>query len=190
MDRATQDARDDWIVLRCQSGEAQAFADLVRTFERPLLYYATKLLADETAALDVLQEVWLKAFGGIRRLAHPRALQAWLYRLAHGLSVDRLRRDRSVRRAEQVRADQVPEAIEEDPDDPFDADAPTLHRLLDLLPVHHREVLVLHFLEDLSVAEVAEVVGCPPGTGQVATAPRQACPAQIALREGHGTESR
>lgn len=188
MNGATQHARDEWIALRCQSGEPGAFAELVRTFERPLLYYATKLLRDENAALDVLQDVWVKAFRGIRRLEHAGALRAWLYRLTHGLAVDRLRRERSIERVEQARADQSREVSEDDPAEAIDADASTVHRLLDRLPVYHREVLVLHFLEDLPLADVAAVVGCPVGTVKSRLHHAKRALRELLMREGHGTQ--
>ena len=62
MNAAAKQVRDEWIALRCQHGEPEAFGDLVREMERPLLYFAQKLVNDQDKALDVLQEVWLKAF--------------------------------------------------------------------------------------------------------------------------------
>jgi len=51
-----------WLALRCQSSDAGAFEDLIAVMERPLLYYATSLIGNPDFALDVLQEVWIKAF--------------------------------------------------------------------------------------------------------------------------------
>jgi RNA polymerase sigma-70 factor (ECF subfamily) len=156
--------RDQWLVLRCQSGDASAFEELVREMERPLLYFAAKIVQDEATALDVLQEVWLRVFKGIRKLHDPGALRTWLYQLVRGMAIDRIRHDSSRQRAEQGKAGQFPEWIEEE-EEPFEeADAAALHAALDRLSVEHREVLVLHFLEELSVAEIAAVVDCPEGT--------------------------
>ena len=47
--------RDEWIALGCRAGDPKAFEAMVREFEGPLLYYATKLIRDESAALDVIQ---------------------------------------------------------------------------------------------------------------------------------------
>ena len=52
----------EWIALRCQSGEAGGFEDLVAAMERPLLYYATSLTGNPDSGLDVLQEVWIGGF--------------------------------------------------------------------------------------------------------------------------------
>ena len=92
----------EWIALRCQSGEADAFDDLVAAMERPLLYYATSLTGNSDNGLDVLQEVWIKAFRGIGKLKDPGALRSWLYSITHGIAVDRIRRNASRERAEAV----------------------------------------------------------------------------------------
>jgi RNA polymerase sigma-70 factor, ECF subfamily len=161
MTASTQQTRDELLALRCLTGTPGAFADLVREMERPLLYFVAKL-AGEGVALDVLQEVWLQAFRTIDRLAEPRRLRAWLYRLAHGLAIDRVRKERADARREHEHA----RAAEVAGDEPtFDADdAAAIHRALDALPLAFRDVLVLHFLEELPLAEVAAVVGCPEGT--------------------------
>ena len=163
MDTPARRTHDEWIALRCRLGEPGAFAELVSEMERPLLYYAAKLLADEDAAFDVLQEVWLTAFRTIRRLEDPRTVRSWLYRITHDRAIDRIRHDRSRDRAEKSRAVCVPEVLEAEP--AFDAeDAEALHRAVDRIDLKHREVIVLHFLEDLSIAEIAAIIGEPAGT--------------------------
>lgn len=162
MDRVTARIGDELLALRCQSGEPAAFADLIAAFEQPLRYYLVKLMGDEDRAYDVLQEVWMKVVRTIRQLVEPAALRVWLYRLAHGMAVDDIRRRRVRQIAEQERA--APENAAE-PDPEFTAvDAQTIHKALDELPPLQRQVLVLFFLEDLSLEEIAEVLRCPVGT--------------------------
>ena len=64
-------------------------------------------------------------------------------------------------RAEQVELEDFQEA--EEPSF-AEEDAAAIHQALSQIGLRHREVLVLHFLEDLSIAEIAEVVGCSEGT--------------------------
>ena len=92
----------EWIALRCQSGETSAFEDLVAIMERPLLYYAASLTGNQDSGLDVLQEVWIKVLRDIRKLKDPGSLRSWLYAITHGIAVDRIRRNTSRERAEQV----------------------------------------------------------------------------------------
>ena len=151
----------EWLALRCQAGEPEAFADLIAVMERPLIYYATSLTGNQDAALDVLQDVWVKVVRGIRRLKDPGSLKPWLYAITHGVAVDRIRRDYKRDKAEQAQLEGLLD-IEEPSFDEEDATA--IRDALSRLGVKHREVLVLHFLQDLSIMEIANVVGCSEGT--------------------------
>jgi len=151
----------EWIALRCQSGEPGAFEDLIAVMERPLLYYAASLTGSTDNALDVLQEVWIKVFRGIRKLRDPGSLRSWLYSITHGIAVDRIRKNYSRELGEAVHVEDFQEA--EEPSF-AEENAAAVHTALDQIGIHHREVLVLHFLEDLSMAEIAKVVGCSEGT--------------------------
>src|SRR5437660_4507676 len=101
MNASVQRTKDAHLALRCQLGEAEAFRSLVTQMERPLLYFAAKLLGDENMALDVLQQTWMRVFRTIRRLEHPEQLRPWLYNIVRGLVVDQLRKNASIRRLEQ-----------------------------------------------------------------------------------------
>lgn len=118
---------DEWLALRCKLGEAGAFEDLVHEMERPLLYYATKLVGDGNAALDVLQEVWMTVFRKVRKLKDPGSLRPWLYRIVHGIATDRIRQTVSRRRVEYEEAEDIPESSE----------APFLVRKMLLLSMKH-----------------------------------------------------
>lgn len=186
MQSAAQLARDEWLALGCQQGRSEAFGELIREMERPLLYYVAKLVHDDRA-LDVLQEVWLRAVRTIRTLREPGRLRPWLYGIARGLAVDRLRSDTSQARVERARA--VPsDAADESSEGAFAAeDAAAVHRALDALDVPHREVLVLHFLEDMALADIAAVVGCPVGTVKSRLFYAKRALREVLLRGGHGT---
>ena len=151
----------EWLALRCQSGEAGAFEDLIAVMERPLLYYASSLTGNEDSGLDVLQEVWISAFRSIHKLKDPGSLRSWLYSITHGIAVDRIRKNYSREQAEKVQFEDFQEA--EEPTF-AEEDAAAVHQALSEIGVKHREVLVLYFLEDLSLAEIATVVGCSEGT--------------------------
>jgi RNA polymerase sigma-70 factor (ECF subfamily) len=77
------------------------------------------------------------------------------------LAVDRIRQHVSRERAEEAHVDGLQEAG----DISFTRDdAAAIHEALNDLEPKHREVLVLYFLEDFSLAEIAAVVGCSEGT--------------------------
>lgn len=186
MEPAARRARDELLALRCQLGEPAAFEELIHEFERPLLYYTVKLIGEENQAFDVLQEVWLRAFRQVGRLSEPASLRAWLYRMAHGIAVDRIRQDRSRRRVEQTRAESLDEAADDPGFGPHDAAA--VHRALDQIELVHREVLVLQFMEDMSIADIASVLDCPPGTVKSRLHYAKRALREALSRGGYGTE--
>ena len=184
MDR-TGRAQDAWIALRCQSGEASGFEDLVAVMEQPLLYYASKLAGSVEAALDILQDVWVKAFRDIRGLKEPGSLRPWLYRITHGIAVDRIRRNASRERAEEAHI----ETLQGSPEPLFtEEDSAAIHQALNEIGLKHREVLALHFLEDFSLAEIAAIVGCSQGTVKSRIHYAKLAVKEILLRGGYGTK--
>jgi RNA polymerase sigma-70 factor, ECF subfamily len=176
--------RYEWLVLRCQAGDRGAFADLIGVMERPLLYYATSLTGNQDAALDVLQEVWLKVVRSIRKLKDPGSLKPWLYAITHGIAVDRIRRDYSRERVEGSQVEEFDQAVE-----PSFAneDAAVIHQALSQIGIKHREVLVLYFLQDLSIDEVASVIGCSSGTVKSRMHYAKQAMKQILQGANHGT---
>jgi RNA polymerase sigma-70 factor, ECF subfamily len=153
--------RFEWLALRCQVGDQDAFADLIAVMERPLLYYITSLTGNQDVAIDVLQDVWVKVVRSIGKLKDPGSLRPWLYATTHGAAVDRIRRDYKRDKAEQAQLD---DAFDVEGPSFDEEDAAVLRDALARLGVKHREVLVLYFLQDLSIAEIADVVGCSEGT--------------------------
>jgi RNA polymerase sigma-70 factor (ECF subfamily) len=149
-------------VTQAQAGDPDAFVRLLNRYEKPLLYYLRRLVPNTDDALDLHQEVWLDAFRGLKSLQVPEAFRAWLYRIAHHKAARFLR--------DGIREERVVESLVEgrtensQTDAAIALDAEALHKALEILPTHHREILVLHYLRDLSTQEVAAVLNCPPGT--------------------------
>jgi RNA polymerase sigma-70 factor (ECF subfamily) len=149
------------LVLRAQEGDSEAFRTLVESYDRRLLYYIRRVLGEAEEAFDVLQDVWLCAHRNLRKLRSPRAFRVWLYRIAHDQTISALRRSSREMPLEELPLDKVPDIGA--PDLKLDA-ADVVHAALRALSLDHRRVLTLHFLEDMSVEEVAEVLATNAGT--------------------------
>lgn len=151
---------DDLLAVRCQLGEREAFAELVRRWHEPLWKYARRLTGDDDAAAETVQEAWLRVLRGIARLRHPERLRAWLFGITRRVVMDRLR----VRYSEpaMVAIDDVDVAAGDAGD--LADDIQVLHEELNQLPLLEREVLVLFYLRELTLNELAEVLGVPVGT--------------------------
>jgi RNA polymerase sigma-70 factor (ECF subfamily) len=148
------------LVVRCQLGDQEAFAELVARCRPRLCGFLRKMLRDPHSVDDIAQEVWLDVFQGLPRLVEPAAFLPWLYRIAHN-QVYRLRRRRP-----------VPVSLKDEADVAGDSDevvfsaeeAQAVHAALDQLSEQYREVLLLRFMEQMSYEDIAGVVDCAMGT--------------------------
>jgi RNA polymerase sigma-70 factor, ECF subfamily len=146
-------------VTLCQRGDREAFGGIVRLWERQLFYYLRRLAPSEADTWDLLQETWLKVFRALPKIREPRTLPAFLYTTARNTAMTRLRS-----------LDVGPPCSE--PRDPPDTDSPVeafddaeeVHHALDRLPLAQREAVTLYFLRDLTIDEIAGVLGVPVGT--------------------------
>jgi RNA polymerase sigma-70 factor (ECF subfamily) len=153
--------RCELLVVRWQQGQCQRAAeDLVELFQRPLLYYLRRLVRSEADAWDALQETFAAVLKSLRSLRDGRALPAFIYRTARNAALGQQRR-----RREEPLLEDVAEITLDVADVQLAAEeAAAVHRGLELLPLPQRETLTLFFLEDLSIAQIAEVTGVPEGT--------------------------
>jgi RNA polymerase sigma-70 factor (ECF subfamily) len=166
----TSDAiRERLLAVRCQLGDRDAMEELVRTWERRLLFYVRRFVTGgEDEALHVMQDVWLRVFSGINHLRDPDRLAPWLYTLTRRTLTDRLR-DRYTREQLLVSRESPDDVASETTstdgaDQSWFVAAEEVHYGLSRVSVVEREVLTLYFLEDLSIDEIARVIGIPPGT--------------------------
>lgn len=150
------------MVLRCRRGQKSALEELIRTWQRRLFYYIRRLVDDEQEAWQILQQTWVKVLGGIKKLREPRKLPTWLYTIARNTAMSHLRAEYSNRTLLQDNKNLAD--IEDDTDNLAFENAEQVHYGLGQISLHHKEVLTLFFLQDLSVEEVAEVLQIPSGT--------------------------
>ena len=153
---------DELLVLRSQEGDLAAFDELVDRWQERLWRHAWRLLGDETAAWDVLQEAWIGISRGITRLEDAAAFPAWAYRITSNKCRDRIRRERRRREAMEAYSDQVRHAEEEA--SASEQRCADLREALSRLPGRDRAILSLRYQEAFDTAEIAEILRVPEGT--------------------------
>jgi RNA polymerase sigma-70 factor (ECF subfamily) len=157
---ARESILDELLAVRCQLGERAAFDELIERWHAPLWRYVRRLLGDGDLAAEVLQDVWIRVLRGLPGLREPSRLRAWLFTIARRTSMDGLR----IRYSEPPAAsiDDVDVAAQEETDLAHDLDA--MQQELARMPLIEREVLVLFYLEELTLEQIADVLGVPSGT--------------------------
>ena len=153
------------LVNDVRGGDLKAFEAFYRRYEGAVYRTALALLRDEMAAEEVVVDTFLRAHGARVRLDPARSPLPWLQRIAVNLSLNRLRRRRL---GLEPLPDQVPwpdEAVTA-PESAAERREITvaLARGIERLPAQMRAVVILRFVQESSLAEIAETLGCPLGT--------------------------
>jgi RNA polymerase sigma-70 factor (ECF subfamily) len=152
---------DELLVVRAQLGNRSALEDLVARWQGPVWSYVRSML-DAERADDVTQEAWIAVVRALPRLREPDRFRPWLFTIVRRAALNRLR-DQYTDRLDLMGERDPADSATPDPADGLVDRAEMVARLVSL-PVLEREVLVLHYLEDLSVRDCAQVCGVPPGT--------------------------
>ena len=149
------------LVHRCRQGQRSAFEELFEIYQPRLKYYVRRIDSGNAGVDDILQDIWLTVLKEIQKLKDAKVFAVWLYRIARNKVYDGFRRkDRFVSLPED---NDFPVSGNDEPT--FDADdAEKLHKALNELKPHHREVLTLCFIEQMPYQSIADVIGCNVGT--------------------------
>jgi RNA polymerase sigma factor (sigma-70 family) len=150
-------------VALAQSGDRDALDGLLIDIQRPLYAHVASILGDRELAFDVLQSSLLLVARRLRSLRDPRWFRAWAYRIATREAVRSAQR--RARYKEHFTDDSLPLAevpVEEPAYDP--ALVRACLDQIELLPAGARTVIRLHYLDELTLIEVAEALEIPLGT--------------------------
>jgi RNA polymerase sigma-70 factor (ECF subfamily) len=155
---------DAWLVELARRGDHEAFAVLVRRYERKLIRVLTRLVREPEQARDLAQETFWRVYTRLGQFDTGRRFGPWLFRIGVNLGLDWLRHCKG-ERLPAMSIDRTGShgqlALDlPDPDPRVRADlAQEVQFILALLPVPYRTVLVLRDLEGFSSSEVAAIVG-------------------------------
>lgn len=165
-------ASEQALVEQCRRQDFDAFSKIVDAYQARVFGFVKRMLRSEEEALDVTQEVFIKAFQAVGRFDGRSSLRTWLFRIAHNLCIDRSRR--KDRMSTAMSLDFVAE--DEDPievsDSRFNPEeiilreemAAIIDRALESMSDKLRIVLLLHDKEDMGYEEIAKTVDVPVGT--------------------------
>lgn len=156
---ASQDGlRDEWLVIRIQSGDRAAAEELARHWQARLHRTAHRYLGGAEGAEASVQESWLAILRGIGGLRDPSRFAPWAFGILRRKCIDRVRlaqRDRG-RTAE----------LEDQAVAPPQEDAAALREAMASLPPDQRFAAQLFYVEGLTLTEIAEAQGVPQGTAK------------------------
>ena|SRR5882724_6558712 len=152
-------------VAQARAGDTAAWDALFRRYQLPLYVYIFELVRDEQTSLDIVQETFINAARHLGSLRDDARFGSWLFGIAHQKCIQRWRKQA---REEMLRDEfaNAPAEFESAPDDLLirEEEEAEFMKLLNELPPPQRSVLLLHFVEDFSLEEIAGVTGVSIGT--------------------------
>lgn len=153
-------------VVAARRGDPSAFASLVRSVQRPVYGLALRLLGNEAEASEVVQESFLRAYQHLHRYDETRPFDLWVMAITRNLCLDLLRRRSRVRTEELEPMKEVLSSGEASLEEGAIArqERQSLEAALATLSAEDREVLALYYVQRRTTKEIAQVLGCAPGT--------------------------
>ena len=157
---------DSQLIISLQAGSLEALGVLYDRHRGLVFRTAIAITGDAEAAADLLQDVFLRLHRFASHIDPSRPLEPWLYRMTTNLSYTWVkRRQRWLRPLEDV-ADWLAGARKDTPAylaEMTDSWRQVQQAVLSL-PLAHRGVVVLYYVNDLSLQEIAEILDIPVGT--------------------------
>ena len=160
------------LINRARNNDQAAITELYNKTYSGVYYTVKALIKDEDAALDIMQDSYIKAFKSLDQLKEPEKFKAWVKRIAHNRSIDWLRKSKPILfinmeseecdtplEFEDTNTDNLPEAVIDRKET-----SRLIREILNELPDEQRAVISMYYYEQLSVKEIARELGVSENT--------------------------
>ncbi|MCZ0756907.1 RNA polymerase sigma factor SigW [Anoxybacillus sp. J5B_2022] len=156
-----------------QKGDQNAYAEIVELYKDKVYRICYRMLGNRHEAEDAAQEAFIRAYVNIDTYNPTMKFSSWLYRIATNLSIDKLRKkkpdvylDEEVSGTEGLTMYSQLPATDASPEDTVESLElqETVQKAIEKLPEKYRSVIVLKYMEDLSLQEISEILDLPIGT--------------------------
>lgn len=154
-------------------GDQSAYGEIVEIYKDKVYQLCYRMLGNRHEAEDMAQEAFIRAYVNISRFNINLKFSTWLYRIATNLCIDRIRKKKpdyyldaevsgtdGLTMYSQVAADT---ALPEEDLESLELQE-TIQREISKLPEKYRSVIVLKYIEELSLNEISEILDIPLGT--------------------------
>lgn len=152
-----------------KQGDTQAYEELYQRYHKLAFYYAYKLCKNDADAKDIVQESFIEIYRSIGSLKENSFFKAWMYKIVSSKSKKLFRKNKHITsdfeneavlgEVREQRIEFIPEALAH-----FKNDQELLNAFIDQLPEAQRSIVVLFYLEQFSLKEIAEIIDLPIGT--------------------------
>lgn len=146
-------------VIEAQKGDKEAFAVIIRTFERQIYTYCYYMLKNREEAEDALQEIFIKLYRSIQKYEHQVSFSSWLYKIAYYHCMDMFRK-----KSRQKKTLFLQKEIQELEHQHLQENIPEVEQLLMSLKLEEKHLVLLRAVEQYSFEEIGQIMECKPAT--------------------------
>ncbi len=151
--------------------DKDTFCRLVRQNEKAMYSVAFSILSNESDAADAISEAIYRAYKSLDTLKNEYAFKPWILRIVRNCAVELVRSNKNLLSIDDVE-------VEESSGENDIVTALTLRKAVEQLKQPYKEVVVLYYYEDLSIAQISKITGA-----SVVTAKQQLSRARKMLRD-------
>ncbi len=155
---------DQELIEEVRSGKRASFSELVKRHQRGLLRLSMRFMKDLDLSQDVVQEAFIKAFEKLHMFEGRSSFKSWLFQIAVNTARNKLRENRY----DFTNIDDVHLSVAATAEKKMvhSAVSEIIQEQVDQLPFKQKTSLMLRVYEDMSFAEIAEVMDCPYDTAK------------------------
>lgn len=165
-----EDMSDDSLVQEAKKGDAEAFTELVRRYQRKIYSTIFQFTRNHHDTNDLAQETFMNAFKSLKKFRQQANFYTWLYRIAVNITMNFLRIKHREKGREEFMEDQLPsEEIK------FSTSSPENHSLkkefqeklkeaVESMPLAYKATFVLIAFQEMTHAQAAKVLRCSEKT--------------------------
>lgn len=157
---------DRELIIQLQEGSLNALGDLYDRHQHMVFRTALAVTGDPTVAADLLQDVFLRMHRFADRIDPDRPIEPWLYRTTTNLTYTWVKRNRRLLSPLEDMAEWLSGGSKHSPSHltELSEEWEEIRKAILTLPINQRTVVVLYYINDLSLQEISEILDVPVGT--------------------------
>lgn len=162
------------LICKCKIGDIEAFEELISKYEKKVFNICLRILGNYGEAEDVSQDVFIKVFKYINSFKGNSSFYTWLYRITVNECMDLFNKKKKVIAFSMDEPiENGEEEVQREYRDKHESVEEKVERIelrknietgMQKLSIEHRTMIVLRDIQGFSYEEIAEMLGCPPGT--------------------------
>jgi len=159
------------LIRQVKRGNREAYQEIVKEYQNKLFSYVYRLTGSREETEDIVQNVFVKAYRGIKNFDNTKRFSPWIYRIAHNESVNYLKKRNNKKFVswEDIVSSKDKLEMQSEERSPLDEwlrkeTKRTVEQALEQLPKKYQEVLTMRYFAEKSYEEIGEVIGKPVNT--------------------------